>query len=315
MYSDFDYVVEKKEKLKIEPASIGRRALSFIFDIFAVIVFSSFLNSTLVPVLRDNFYNQDSVIEKYQNRLLESELLVYLEEEKSYTLIYTLYDTNSEEFTDELRLEYIDLLKNKVENFANNESFDCFDMDDYIELQLADKEVFAYDASSDTINYVENVDQDKVLNFYLNAAEVAFNTLPRDSVVAKYYNQIMKVRYLEMGSCIVFLALIWFFVLPLIYGKGQTFGKKALGIAVVNDNDQPIKRTSVLLRYFILVFVEILLYGIPLLISLTVMCFSKKRGAIHDILAKTKVIAAESYPTATEEIVAEENKNEINNWY
>ncbi len=82
---------------------------------------------------------------------------------------------------------------------------------------------------------------------------------------------------------------------------GQTVGKKALGIKVVYlDGTQPSVNVLVFKRYAFYIFMPYipLIGGIVSMVGI-LMIFGKQRRALHDRIAKTKVINCAKVPSST----------------
>lgn len=284
----------------IPPAPLGKRCFAFLFDLMCLFIFSTFLNSTIVPALQKNFYNQEDLKNQVLERLLSTHLYVENEEKKdTYYLIYNMYTEDN--VSEEDKLKYIDLMENNLNLLITEANFSCYTMDDLTNLKAEAENVFYFNQELNQFEYVEGVETDAKVDFYRSACKDAYKKITtKDDFIVTSFKKINRINMIEIMSCLTVVGIVIFLVIPLCSKKGQTLGKKMNGLALVEKEDQPIRKMTIVFRYLILFFVEIIasifLYGIPLLISLTIMCFSKKRGALHDVILSTKTILAESYP-------------------
>lgn len=299
----------------IAHAPIGKRFMSFILDLLCLFIFSSFLNSTLVSALQKNFYNQDGLKAEVKERLLSTHLYQEDEEaEDTYYLIYNMYKLD--DISDEKKEEYYTLLETNLNLLVSEGNFSCYTEDNLIDYKkeatfVAKNEetkqdetlkVFDYNQETNQFIYNSRVTLNDKIAFYQGAHQNAYDIIMKqDEMLINASNKLNNISMMEIIGSISLVGIILFLIIPLCLKKGQTLGKKMYGIAVVEKNDKPIRKTTIFIRYVILYFLEILLsiffYGIPLLVSLTLMCFSKKQQSLHDIILSTKVIAIDNYPS------------------
>jgi uncharacterized RDD family membrane protein YckC len=93
---------------------------------------------------------------------------------------------------------------------------------------------------------------------------------------------------------LTFSPIISFFILHgfLLYHRGQTLGKKMMGIAIVTlDNQKPAFMPLIAQRYFSQWLIGMLpVVGLPLRLLDVLMIFRGDKRCLHDLIAKTKVI-------------------------
>ena len=153
MNQGFEQIQEKKED-GIPSCNLGHRMIAFIIDILCVFIFSSVLTSFAAPAIRNRFYNQDALVEKYENRIIESGLYVESSAENGKKAYYPLNmhpDYANKELNEEEQSTYIRILETGVNNFATSTSFTCFTEDDLKELQKANEKVFVYNEETKKI--------------------------------------------------------------------------------------------------------------------------------------------------------------------
>ena len=74
--------------------------------------------------------------------------------------------------------------------------------------------------------------------------------------------------------------------------NGETLGKKLFSIGIASAKDGfKVKRSQIIIRFLVFLLIELLLsiflFGIPLIISFSMLVFSKNGYALHDYLAAT----------------------------
>lgn len=142
-----------------------------------------------------------------------------------------------------------------------------------------------------------------------DAKEEDIKAFKEDKEVIELENKIATISNIETISSITLSLAIFYIVLPLISKNGKTIGKKALGLKIESLNNEPLKKTQVIIRGLSFVIIEfslgLLTYGIIPLISLYLVIFSKKEISIHDRFSKTNVTLVPIYKK--ESIVKEED--------
>lgn len=88
------------------------------------------------------------------------------------------------------------------------------------------------------------------------------------------------------------LAAAYFTWMPLAY-QGQTFGKMAAGVAIVDEKGAKLTATHLLIRYAGY-FLSAALLGAGYLLAL----FHPERRALHDVIAGTRVVQVEAVSPA-----------------
>lgn len=172
----------------------------------------------------------------------------------------------------------------------------------YVESQKAQDKIFVYDEASNTCSLYkdENGKEVDASNFYLNAQNAVFQYLHKYLMKnnSEYNTSYTKVLNYTNGSKYagIFVSLLIVFLLfPMIFKNGETLGKKifSLRLGKISDDVEPIKKWQVLVRFVVIaleVMGSLILYGIPLLVSMLMMMFTKNNFAIHDYAARTLVL-------------------------
>ena len=163
------------------------------------------------------------------------------------------------------------------------------------------------------------------------AYDKALNALNEDQTAAYAYGMMINLSFLMITFSILIAYLLLEFLVPLLFGNGQTFGKKIFGIAVMQSDG--VKLSSVLLfartvlgkfavetmvpAYVLLMiflgflgFGGTLLIGILLAVQLFLFAFTKGHTLIHDKLSQTVTVdlASQMIFDTREELVAYKTK-------
>ena len=159
----------------------------------------------------------------------------------------------------------------------------------------------------------------------------ALNALNEDQTAAYAYGMMINLSFLMITFSILIAYLLLEFLVPLLFGNGQTFGKKIFGIAVMQSDG--VKLSSILLfartvlgkfavetmvpAYVLLMiflgflgFGGTLLIGILLAVQLFLFAFTKGHTLIHDKLSQTVTVdlASQMIFDTREELVAYKTK-------
>lgn len=156
--------------------------------------------------------------------------------------------------------------------------------------------------------------------------QYALETAAQELYYSDYYQQLMyNIKWIQ-----VFIALtpyilnfgIVYFLFPLIFRNGETLGKKAMHLALVNSKDFDVSKPQILFRQLVL-FAEVSLslfvvgigltsiatLGVGVVIMLIVTMTNKKNKAPQDFAAVTYLIDAKKsvwFPNQQEEDKAEQ---------
>ena len=141
-----------------------------------------------------------------------------------------------------------------------------------------------------------------------NEANRAFS-YDKDALYA--YNMIINLTLIILTFSILIAYVVMEIVLPMIFGNGQTLGKKIFGIALMRTDGVKITRFALVVRTLlgkftietmvpVLIMIMILLgsigivgvivIGLILLLQFIVLVSTRTRSAIHDLLAATVAV-------------------------
>lgn len=270
-----------------------KRILAFIFDFSFTLLFAVIINSVLINPLFSDLLHTDDYTIQYQERLVESNLYVKINE--SVVSIDSTYNKNSQTLQ-----EYVDYLDNQLNMFYTSEKFECSNISMYEELKLNETELFYFDETSNSIKILNDISLEKQKEFYEKAVSYSINNvLVHDDIVSlASTNIIMNSVYSFVISFLIIMS-IFFLLVPMLNKKRSTFGKFIFKIGVVNTKDYKfISKKDMLIRFAVL-FIEIVLsfftFGGIMLISFAFTIFSKNDSALHDFAAKSILVDLRYY--------------------
>src|SRR5574344_491401 len=181
-----------------------------------------------------------------------------------------------------------------------------------------------YDDNNDlTYNEKSNLIDEK-LNYYFNLEtyfpdNVAVSYLTRSEAYYNIAKQIVIIDSIFLIACYLFPIIIFFYIMPLIFRRGHTtLGQKIFKIGIVNFDGLNCKFSKFTLRFLFFFFIEIILsliaFLIPLIVSFSMLGFSKRRQTLHDYVLNTYAVDISQdyiYLNLSEYENAKENKEKI----
>ncbi len=163
------------------------------------------------------------------------------------------------------------------------------------------------------------------------AYQRAYEALLADDEVLETYSMVVNLTILTVSLGIFFAYAALEFVVPLLFGNGQTVGKKVFGIGVIRCDGVKMNtfmlfvRTLlgkytvetmipvlliVMLMFNTIGFTGILVIGLILLLQLILLIVTKNRTVIHDAFAQTVVVdmASQRIFDSPEELLAHKTR-------
>ena len=157
--------------------------------------------------------------------------------------------------------------------------------------------------------------------------DAAYQAMIADPEVVRNYNMVLNLTLVIATLGILLAYLLLEFAVPLLFGNGQTLGKKVFAIGLVRNDGVQMNTMQLFVRTvlgkftigtMIPVYVLIMLYfnivGLPgtlllmalLLTQIIMLAFTRNRIAIHDALAGTVAvdISSQQIFRTTEELIA-----------
>ena len=272
------------------PANLLKRTGAAVLDLFLWLISSLILLSYVFGPLYDA---------QYGTTQLSAQFVAY--QEASY--LYATDETSNQLVNLELAdvpdaiYQYYAVFKNNKVYAPSEPAFEfsiAWYNTEVLEVMEADTLFELVNTDINTLAILKDgVSQTDIDAFYTEAYRVAlidFNTYPPFSslvnLINGYFLEI--IGYSSLVSFIIFYILI-----PLLFKQGITIGKKASGIMVVTDKGYTMKWWQLPIRSLVLAATLITaIYTIfgSLLLSYTLMVFTKGYRSANDFLALTKIV-------------------------
>lgn len=272
------------------PANLLKRTGAAVLDLFLWLISSLILLSYVFGPLYDA---------QYGTTQLSAQFVAY--QEASY--LYATDETSNQLVNLELAdvpdaiYQYYAVFKNNKVYAPSEPAFEfsiAWYNTEVLEVMEADTLFELVNTDINTLAILKDgVSQTDIDAFYTEAYRVAlidFNTYPPFSslvnLINGYFLEI--IGYSSLVSFIIFYILI-----PLLFKQGITLGKKASGIMVVTDKGYTMKWWQLPIRSLVLAATLITaIYTIfgSLLLSYTLMVFTKGYRSANDFLALTKIV-------------------------
>ncbi len=164
-----------------------------------------------------------------------------------------------------------------------------------------------FDISAEEYNALSSEDKSRY--------DSAYQALLGDDEAIYAYNMTVNLSLITVSLAILAAVLIWEFILPLVFGNGQTLGKKIFGICLMKPNGVKLNHIQLLIRallgkYTIEIMIPayavlMLLFGslnmVMLLLvaalfigQIVAIIATRTNSPIHDLLAGTVAVDASS---------------------
>ena len=281
---------ENNTVLEYSKARIYQRVFSFFIDLFLAVLLGMIINSLCGLVT--------SVVPKYQEVLqerieLQDQSGLFDENQKLWTL--------SLEGSDMTIQEKKELLSTRLDEFYHNDVF--FEDDTFYQSYqkrkseaVNEKGELLFKLISDS--YVENDFSDDVYySFYQKEFEnYASAALSHNVRFADLSNLIVRISVIEIALSMSVGFALSFVIMPLILKRGRkTIGMYLFKISLVGGDALNVRGKILLFRNALLLLIgywlTIFTFGIPWLVSLTMMTFSKTGQDFFDYMSGTYVVS------------------------
>lgn len=185
--------------------------------------------------------------------------------------------------------------------------------------------IFNYDGYSETIDKrKEEIAQSYNVDFTISKEEynklsqeeksnydLAVETFEQDAEANKAWSTLINLIFFIISFSILFSHILMEFIVPLIFGNGQTIGKKVFALGVMRSHHVKLKTTELFIRSILgkctmeamfpiflvimislgaLGFVGIIVLGLFLILQLCLIIFTRNNCLIHDVLSDTVVV-------------------------
>lgn len=281
---------ENNTVLEYSKARIYQRVFSFFIDLFLAVLLGMIINSLCGLVT--------SVVPKYQEVLqerieLQDQSGLFDENQKLWTL--------SLEGSDMTIQEKKELLSTRLDEFYHN---DVFFEDDTFYQSYQKRKSEAVNEKGELLfqlisgSYVEKDFSDDVYySFYQKEFEnYASAALSHNVRFADLSNLIVRISVIEIVLSMSVGFALSFVIMPLILKRGRkTIGMYLFKISLVGGDALNVRGKTLLFRNVLLFLIgywlTIFTFGIPWLVSLTMMTFSKTGQDFFDYMSGTYVVS------------------------
>lgn len=144
-----------------------------------------------------------------------------------------------------------------------------------------------------TLKVKSNVSDDDLESFYKDELENARVSIANITEYATNYKKISKIETINAYSCIIFTSFMYVFIIPLCNKDKATIGNKILKLKLCSSTGEKVTWIQLFMRFVAFFAVELItsltFIGIPFIISIILMIFTKNNKLIHDFLAYTYI--------------------------
>lgn len=286
---------------------ITRRVVAFVIDAFISIFVAVCLFAFVSPYAASIFVNYEEVSNLYRQRLEDSGLYI----ETTTNLVELVTDIYTEDEKNNKHEEYYHALDKAITGFYTNPDFYTqFENEENINMSI-ESYIDSKNSSGyflDSTKIYEN-DSDvtmiatkaKLKIFFESEFEKALNFLSLDNDCLDYARTITTTNILQIVFSVTISFSVFYLIVPICTKYRQTLGKKLMNIAIVSRNTGLLAtKIQILIRFISFYLIEVLLsvfiLALPLLISFTMLFFSKSRVALHDYFSATLCVDYREIP-------------------
>lgn len=302
--------------VEYELPKFHRRVLANLIDIilFALIFFFAFIPTNAIVKNTSAYKNADAVLVQYRE---DSGLFQYSTDRKIYELITTWYD-NNDDVEYPVRVIGCEMAINDFQNYVKTNFGDTSEeytevIKDYDDSRLG--EAVVYKKIPLFIKSMVDTDDDDVLDtekiirnpeatsagadskvYYKTFYKLYIETNANGYLITLFPNYYHAIKtesnflfFCEVPISFVLAGLIVYFLPGVIFRRGRmSFGKKLYHIGLVDSRVLSPSFGRYLSRFAIFFFGELTLsfftFGVPFIVSFSMMVFSKKKQGFPDYL-------------------------------
>lgn len=268
----------------VRPTTIRRIGIA-ITDFFLFILLFLIFNSYIISPLFAESANYVKTVESYTQRMLDSHL--YVKSNNTIVELIDTYDDKTDEKAFYLNVDqkitkfYIDFANDGI----NIETYNKSKQDSQYFNVVDDEYVIKNEVTIERIRTFFNSEYEKALTLFNNYDDVYLD-LARDITMYSIFTIVISIT---LSSLILYL------IIPLCMKNGETIGKKLFSIGVASAKDGfRVRKSQLVIRYLVFYTLEILVsiiaIGLPLIVSFSMLVFSKNGYTIHDYLAATVLV-------------------------
>ena len=281
--------MSESAELEYSKAKVYQRIFAFIIDLFLSFMLGLIL-SCLAGLVTLQVPSYQNLIEVHNFYVQESGL--YNENDELYILVYEDADMTMDEKNEQL--------SSQIEGFYQNETFfsDSTALDSYHQRQLESVDENGnplFVLSGDAI-VTNGLSGEVYFDFYYQEVSTyCVSLLSSNATYADASNKIVRVQVIELALCMSVGFSFFFLLVPMMIKRGRrTLGMYLFKISLIGPDALNVKGTRLLGRNLLLLLIgywlSIFTFGLPWIVSLTMMVFSKTGQSFFDYMSVTYVV-------------------------
>ncbi len=292
----------KKIEISYYAARFSQKVGAIMVDFITFLLLALAIFVGLKEIVENSSYYLD-INQKYDQARLDSFLYVYNDDLERVEDIVTYINRRSDMAASEKEtflIEHIYSFFDSLPEFKAElvEEYNNFLLDE--NLVYNDEPYFIKDDNGEiiknnnysipTIYYVDNV-----YKVYIDNIGLAQFLIKTPNVIDYQRYQSNMLLFLELPLSLIISTTIVFYIVPLIFYRGhKTLGRLAFKIGLVDHRNLNVKFLRFTIRFLIFLFLEVLLsavtFCIPLIVSISMSAFSKKRQNFHDYMVDVREV-------------------------
>ena len=293
---------KKKIEISYYQARFTQKCGAILLDfvIFAFLALAIFVG--VKSIVEQTPYFQE-IDQKYDESRLESSLYIYNEQTKRVEDVVTFLN-RSENLSTSQKEEF---LLNHIENFFDSlpsnkdeliNEFNEFILDDGMHYNNEPYYIRNEDGTigkNDSITIPSEAYYQNVLVPYFDTIALAQFTILTPNVLDYQRYQSNMLLFVELPSGILSSVIVVWYIIPLIFFRGKkTLGRLAFRIGLLGSDNFSLKFGKFTIRFLIFFFAEVILsvftLCVPLIISISMSAFTKKKQNFHDYMLNIREI-------------------------
>ena len=265
-----------KQVVEYKKSPLLRRFAALLIDVLVALLALLLVDALITTPIFNATTNYDEMYQELNDALVESRLYKY--DEEGYIIqIEDNYDEN---------------LKYFYENYDS--------LDNYYTLK-ENSGYFDYnDQTGEWVKKDDALDKDVKIFYMTTAANARNNILLKVEHISNLFSQLEAYNFLMLIINLFVGLTIAFLVVPLLSKDGSTVGMKPFYLQVVEKkNGENATKLQILFRYLIVISLYVLasyyLFGLPLIVSMLMVIFTKERMSLCDLLCSNYVVDSGKY--------------------
>ena len=292
---------EKKIEISYYQARFTQKCGAILLDFVLFVLLSLALFVGIKSIVEATPYFQE-INQKYDEARLNSSLYIYNKDIERVEDIVTYLNRNTTMSASNKETFLVDHINDFFDSLPNDkdeliEEYRQFLLDEDRNLNgvkyfvEVDGEVIKNPDTSISINdYIENVYKP-----YIDNIGLAQFIIKTPNVIDYQRYQSNMLIFLEIPLAAILGAIIIWYIIPVIFWRGKkTLGRLAFRTGLLGKDNMSLKLGTFTIRFLIFFFAEFLLsvvtFCIPLIISLTMSGFSKKKQNFHDYMLNIREV-------------------------